>query len=88
MVAEMRMPKMGQSMEEGTVLSWERRVGERIANGEALCAIESDKARIEVESPVDGTVRRILVEEGETVPVGTLIAIIGEAAEDISGVAT
>jgi pyruvate dehydrogenase E2 component (dihydrolipoamide acetyltransferase) len=78
-----KMPTLGQSMEEGTVLQWFKREGEAIRRGEALLEVMSDKANFEVEAPVDGVLRKILVPENGTVPVNTPLAIIGTADEPI-----
>ncbi|RKZ71465.1 MAG: biotin attachment protein [Gammaproteobacteria bacterium] len=76
MATEFTMPKLGHLMEEGTVVSWEKDIGETIEKGEILLEIEMDKATMEVESSVSGTVMEILVQEGEVVPVGAPLAII------------
>src|SRR5689334_22010734 len=70
------MPQMGVSVSEGTVTKWLRREGEQIAADEPLLEISTDKVDTEVPSPGDGVVQQILVQEGETVPVGTKLAVI------------
>jgi 2-oxoisovalerate dehydrogenase E2 component (dihydrolipoyl transacylase) len=70
------MPKLGESVVEGTVVRWLKRVGEPIAKYEPLAEVITDKVNAEIPSPEQGTVARLLVEEGKTVPVGTEIAII------------
>jgi pyruvate dehydrogenase E2 component (dihydrolipoamide acetyltransferase) len=70
------MPKLGEVMEEGTVASWRVREGQTVQEGEILLEIETDKATAEIESPASGVVTRILVPEGQTVPVNTLLAVI------------
>lgn len=77
---EVLMPKMGESIMEGTVISWAKKVGDSIDLDETLLEIATDKVDTEVPSPAAGTVQEILVEEGETVDVGTLIAVIGSGA--------
>jgi pyruvate dehydrogenase E2 component (dihydrolipoamide acetyltransferase) len=77
------MPMLGQTMEEGTVLQWFKQEGDSIKKGEILLEIMSDKANIEVESPAEGVLRKILTPVNETVPVNTPIAIIGSAEEPI-----
>ena len=79
MATEFTMPKLGHLMEEGTVLSWRKMVGDTIKKGEILLEIEMDKATMEVESNLSGTMVEILVEEGQTVPVNAPLAIISEA---------
>lgn len=75
------MPKMGDTMEEGKLLSWHKRVGDAVKKGDALAEIETEKTNIEVESFAEGVLRQILVPEGETVPVGTPIALVGDPSE-------
>ena len=77
---EVLMPKMGESIMEGTVISWAKKVGDAIDLDETLLEIATDKVDTEVPSPAAGTVREILVAEGDTVDVGTLIAVIGSGA--------
>jgi pyruvate dehydrogenase E2 component (dihydrolipoamide acetyltransferase) len=86
-MAEVVMPRLSDSMEEGTVLEWLKAVGDEIAIGDELVEIETDKANMAYESDVAGTLSEILVQEGETVPIGTPIATVGDSAEG-SGVAT
>ena len=76
---EVVMPKMGESVMEGTVLEWKKAVGDTVEADETLLEISTDKVDSEVPSPEAGTLLEILVEEGETVDVGTPIAVIGEA---------
>jgi pyruvate dehydrogenase E2 component (dihydrolipoamide acetyltransferase) len=75
------MPRLSDSMEEGTVLQWLKQVGDEIAVGDELVEIETDKANMAYEADVEGTLAEILVDEGETVPIGTPIARVGEADE-------
>ena len=75
-VVEVVMPQMGVSVSEGTVLKWLKQVGEAIAADEPLLEISTDKVDTEVPSPGSGIVQEILVAEGETVEVGTRLAII------------
>jgi len=79
------MPKMGQTMEEGTILEWYKAEGQAVAQGEPLFQVESDKAVFDIESPVSGTVRQLRFPAGTTVPVLTSLAIIGSPQEDLSG---
>ncbi len=74
---EVHMPKMGESITEGTVLSWAKQVGDAIELDETLLEIATDKVDTEVPAPAAGVLQEICVEEGETVDVGTLIAVIG-----------
>ncbi|HEY7833883.1 MAG TPA: dihydrolipoamide acetyltransferase family protein, partial [Ktedonobacterales bacterium] len=79
------MPKMGDTMEEGKLLSWHKQVGDAVQKGDALAEIETEKTNIEVESFATGVLRQILVQEGETVPVGTPIALVGDPSEALEG---
>lgn len=81
MATEVVMPKMGYDMEEGTILRWAKHEGDTVAKGEVLGEIETGKVNIEIEAFDAGVLRRILVAEGQTVPVGTPIALIGTADE-------
>jgi len=77
------MPKLGFDMAEGTLVRWIKAEGEQITRGQVLAEIETDKATVEVESSFNGVVRHHLLGEKSIVPVGTPIAIIGEATEEI-----
>jgi pyruvate dehydrogenase E2 component (dihydrolipoamide acetyltransferase) len=79
------MPRLSDSMEEGTVLRWLKSVGDEVAVGEELVEIETDKANMVYEADAAGTVVEILAQEGETLPVGDPIARVGEASEVVSG---
>src|SRR4029078_2603403 len=74
------MPQMGVSVSEGTITKWLKAEGEQIEADEALLEISTDKADTEVPSPASGIVTQILVQEGETVEVGTKLAVIGGEA--------
>jgi len=80
------MPKLGQTVEESTVLKWHKRPGDPVKKGEILFEIETDKAVLEIESFVDGTLLKIIVQEGETVPVTAPVAFIGQPGEPIPDV--
>jgi pyruvate dehydrogenase E2 component (dihydrolipoamide acetyltransferase) len=75
------MPRLSDSMEEGTILQWLKQVGDEVAVGEELVEIETDKANMAYESDVAGTLSEILVQEGETVTIGTPIAKVGDSGE-------
>jgi pyruvate dehydrogenase E2 component (dihydrolipoamide acetyltransferase) len=77
------MPKMGDTMEEGKVITWRKHEGDTIAKGDALAEIETEKVNIEAEAFAAGTLRKIIAPEGATVPVGQPIALIGDPAEPI-----
>jgi pyruvate dehydrogenase E2 component (dihydrolipoamide acetyltransferase) len=74
---EVVMPRLSDSMEEGTILRWLKQDGDRVVQGEPLAEVETDKATVSFDADADGTLR-ILVAEGETVPLGAVIARIGE----------
>jgi pyruvate dehydrogenase E2 component (dihydrolipoamide acetyltransferase) len=75
------MPKMGDTMEEGKILAWRKKVGDPVARGDSLAEIETDKVNIEAESFAEGVLRRILVQEGESAMVGAPIALVGAPDE-------
>ena len=77
MPEEIVMPKLSDTMVEGTLLKWFKREGDYVQQGETLFEVETDKAVLEVESAVSGVLTQILVQAGEKVPVGTAIAIVG-----------
>lgn len=82
MSKEIKLPQMGQTMEEGTVVSCKVKAGQKISKGEVIFEIETDKATLELESPAEGVVKNILVNEGQTIPVGeVLITLEDEAAK-------
>jgi pyruvate dehydrogenase E2 component (dihydrolipoamide acetyltransferase) len=78
-MAEVVMPRLSDSMEEGTIVRWLKQDGENVTQGEPLAEVETDKATVTFDADADGTLR-ILVGEGETVPIGKPIAEIGDAA--------
>ena len=85
-MATVIMPKMGDAMEEGTLLKWLKQAGEEVAEGEALAEIETDKVTLELEAQESGFLTNMLVEEGAVVPIGAAVATIG--AEDEVGKCT
>ncbi len=84
MAEKMLMLALSPTMEEGTIVSWSKQEGDEIANGDVVCEVETDKATMDYESLQDGTLLKILVQEGESAAVEQPIAIIGEEGEDIS----
>lgn len=78
------MPKLGFDMREGVLNNWLKGVGDTVTKGEVIAEIESDKATLELESQVAGTILKLLEEPGAIVPVGANLAIVGEEGEDIS----
>ncbi|MCM4170498.1 pyruvate dehydrogenase [Arenibacter sp. TNZ] len=85
MAEVINMPRLSDTMEEGTVAKWLKQVGDKIEEGDILAEIETDKATMEFESFNEGTLLYIGIKEGDSAPVDTLLAIIGEKGEDISG---
>ena len=83
MAHEVTMPQMGYDMTEGTINEWRVKEGEPVARGDAIASIATDKADIDIEAYADGVLRKIVVGPGQTVPVGTVIAWIGDAEEEI-----
>jgi pyruvate dehydrogenase E2 component (dihydrolipoamide acetyltransferase) len=79
------MPRLSDSMEEGTVLRWLKSPGDQVSLGEELVEIETDKANMVYEAPAAGTLVETLAEEGDTLPIGEVIARVGEAGEKPSG---
>ena len=78
---EIQMPKLSDTMTEGTLLAWKKKKGDKVSAGDVIAEIETDKATMEWESPEDGTLTEIYVEEGNKVEVGQRIAFIGEPGE-------
>lgn len=86
MAEVIRMPKMSDTMEEGVIAAWLKKVGEKVNSGDILAEVETDKATMELESYEDGVLLHIGIEEKQSVPVDGVIAIIGEKGEDIEGI--
>src|SRR5215210_5103087 len=85
MATQVVMPKLSPTMEEGQLSRWLKNEGDKVGVGEPLAEIDTDKATMEAQALASGVLRKILVPAGETVPLGAVIAIIGEPDEDISG---
>ncbi|HOK54469.1 MAG TPA: E3 binding domain-containing protein, partial [Armatimonadota bacterium] len=84
-MADVIMPKMSDAMEEGKVIKWIKQPGDTVEKGEPIAEIETDKANVELEAPDSGTLTQITAQEGDSVPIGTTIAVIGPA-EEMAGV--
>lgn len=84
---EVRMPKMGQSVEEAPIVQWLKSEGDSVQEGEPLFTIQTDKAEVECEAPASGVLRKILLEPNVEVPVLTVIALIGDADEPLPDMA-
>src|SRR5260370_18757801 len=74
------MPRLSDNMKEGTVARWLKKAGEEIKKDDILAEIETDKATMDLEAYEAGTLQQILVQEGETVPIGQVVALIGTGA--------
>src|SRR5881296_583707 len=81
MATDVVMPQMGESIAEGTIVRWIKKVGEQVDRDEPLFEISTDKVDAEIPSPAAGVVAEIRVKEGETVPVNHVVAVIGQAEE-------
>ena len=84
MAEKINMPRLSDTMEEGTVAKWFKKVGDSVKEGDILAEIETDKATMEFESFSEGELLHIGIKEGETAPVDSLLAILGNKGEDIS----
>src|SRR5438270_8383075 len=85
MATDVTMPRLSDSMEEGTILNWIVSEGDEVKRGEPLVEIETDKANMTYESDTDGTLIEIVAGEGDTLPIGEVIARIGDPDEKPSG---
>ncbi|MBV9925092.1 MAG: pyruvate dehydrogenase complex dihydrolipoamide acetyltransferase [Acidobacteria bacterium] len=86
MATQVVMPKLSPTMEEGQLSRWLKNEGDKVSFGEPIAEIDTDKATMEATATTAGVLRKIIVPAGETVPLGAVIAIVGEADEDISGI--
>src|SRR5207244_9548178 len=85
MATEVKLPRLGQGMESGTVVKWLKSEGDRVEKGEPLYELDTEKVTQEVEAEASGVLLKIAVSEGE-VPIGTTIAFIGEPGESVTDV--
>ncbi len=85
-VVVVTMPRLSDTMTEGTVATWLKKVGDKVSEGDMLAEIETDKATMEFESFNEGTLLYIGIQEGQTAPIDSLLAIIGPAGTDVSGI--
>ena len=83
MTYDVVMPQLGLTMEEGSVVSWQKRIGDRVSKGEILFTVETDKAQMEVEAADSGYLNAIQVESGKMVRVGTVIATLGDRPGEV-----
>src|SRR5699024_6970504 len=82
MAEVVRMPKMSDTMTEGVIAKWHKKVGDKISSGDLVAEIETDKATMDFESYQEGTLLYIGPKEGEAVPINAVIAVLGEKGED------
>jgi pyruvate dehydrogenase E2 component (dihydrolipoamide acetyltransferase) len=87
MPSDVVMPQMGESIAEGTIVRWIKKVGDQVARDEPLFEISTDKVDAEIPSPAAGVLAEIRVKEGETVPVNSVVAVIGQAGEHVANTA-
>ena len=86
MASKVIMPKLSPTMEEGQIARWLKKEGDKVSMGEPLAEIDTDKATMEMQALANGVLRKILIGEGESAPLGQLIAVIGDPGEDIAAV--
>ncbi|MFO0833158.1 MAG: dihydrolipoamide acetyltransferase family protein [Phycisphaerales bacterium] len=87
MPIEVTMPRLSDTMQQGTIVKWNVKEGQKVKTGDVIADIETDKATMELQSFDDGTVARLLVPQGQTVAVGTLMMVLAGAGEDVAAVA-
>src|SRR2546428_13228498 len=76
-MSEVTMPRLSDTMQEGTIAHWLKKAGDEVKKGDILAEVETDKATMDLEAYEAGTLQQILVQEGETVPIGQAVALIG-----------
>src|ERR687894_448320 len=84
MATKVIMPKLSPTMEEGQISRWLKKEGDKVSMGEPLAEIDTDKATMEMQALGNGVLRKILINEGQSAPLGQTIAVIGEPDEDIA----
>src|SRR5436190_2694742 len=82
MAFELKMPKLGESVTEGTIGKWLKQPGDKVNKYDLLVEVQTDKVNTEIPSPVAGTLKEVKVDEGQTVPIGTLLATFDTADGD------
>src|SRR5438105_6755643 len=86
MASIITMPKLSPTMEEGTLSKWTKKEGDKIAPGDVIAEVETDKANMEFPLEDEGVLLKLLVKEGDTVKLGDPVAVLGEAGEDVAEV--
>ncbi|HEU4871226.1 MAG TPA: biotin/lipoyl-containing protein, partial [Pyrinomonadaceae bacterium] len=84
MATKVIMPKLSPTMEEGQISRWLKKEGDKVSMGEPLAEIDTDKATMEMQALANGVLRKILINEGQSAPLGQTIAVIAEPDEDIA----
>src|SRR2546421_798418 len=79
-MSEVNMPRLSDTMQEGTIARWLKKTGDEVKKGDIIAEIETDKATMDLEAYDAGVLEQILVQEGETVPIGQTVAVIGSGA--------
>ena len=87
-MADITLPQLGETVTEGTITRWFKKVGDAVAADEPLFEVSTDKVDTEVPSPISGTLTEIRVKEGDTVAVGTVIAVVGAANAPLAATAS
>jgi len=87
MITLVRMPPLSETMETGRIVKWHKGEGAAVRVGEILFEVETDKVNVVVEAAADGVLRRIVVRDGETAPVGAVVGVLADPHEDISQLA-
>ena len=82
------LPKLSPTMEEGVLLKWHKKEGDKISPGDVIAEVETDKANMDFPLEDEGTLLKLLVKEGDTVKLGAPVAILGEAGEDVAELET
>lgn len=86
MITRVLMPPLSETMIDGLIVRWYKAEGDEVAEGEPLYDVDTDKATVDVPAPAAGILRRVLVAEGDTVPIGTLLAVIAGPEDDVSAI--
>ena len=86
MAEVIRMPRMSDTMEEGVIAAWHKKVGDKVSNGDLLAKIETDKATMDFESPAAGVLLHIGAKEGESIDIDAILVILGEKGEDVDAI--
>lgn len=84
MIYRIKLPRLGETMEEGTVTTWHKQVGDAVAKGDLLYCIETDKTSMDIESVWAGQLQEICCPAGQTIPVGTVVAVISSWPPPVS----